>query len=65
MPSFSTAFVPHSGGEDGRVHEALLRIDRLEVLDDLEPPASHLGDVHDPLRAEALWLVRERACTGE
>src|SRR6266540_2286052 len=37
---------PPSGGEDPRVHEALLRIHRPEVLDDLEPAATCLADVH-------------------
>src|SRR3954471_23101539 len=37
---------PPSGGEDRRADEALLRIDRAEVLDDLEPPATGLADVH-------------------
>src|SRR4051794_22244990 len=37
---------PPSGGEDPRVHEALLRIHRPEALDDLEPAAACLADVH-------------------
>src|SRR6266571_7552488 len=37
---------PRSGGEDRRADGALLRVDRAEVLDDLEAAASGLGDVH-------------------
>src|SRR3954470_4414739 len=37
---------PPSGGEDRHVDEAFLRIHRPEVLDDLEPAAACLADVH-------------------
>src|SRR4051794_38915333 len=46
VPSPSGGFAGWSGGDGRSADEAFLRVDRLEALDDLEPAAARLRDVH-------------------